>query len=89
MKPRQVYDRWKEKKCHIDVKPGFADEVMSRIYTWERQEQTRVFGMERLLERVSLHPALRTAFVAAGAMTGVVRLIIMVIVILSDGVANG
>jgi hypothetical protein len=36
-----------------------------------------------------LHPALRTAFVAAGAMTGVVRLIIMVIVILSDGVANG
>ncbi|UCC97786.1 MAG: hypothetical protein JSW66_18320 [Phycisphaerales bacterium] len=89
MKPQQVYDRWKRQKREIDVKPGFADEAMNRIHTWERERRSRVLSIERLVELVSLHPAVKTAFVAAGAMTGVVRLIIMVIVILSDGVANG
>lgn len=89
MKPRQVYDRWKQQKRQIDAKPDFADQVMNRIYTWEQEEQTRTLGIERLVELVSLHPAIRTAFVAAGAMTGIVRLIIMVIVILNNGVANG
>lgn len=89
MKPHEVYVRWKQKKRQIDVEPGFADGVMSRIHTWERERRSRVFSMEGLVELVSLHSAVKTAFVAAGAMTGVVRLIIMVIVILNDGVANG
>jgi len=45
--------------------------------------------MERLIELISFHPLAKTGFVAAGAVTGIVRLIIMINTILSNGVVNG
>jgi hypothetical protein len=89
MKPHQLYDSWRQQKRQIDVDPAFADQVMARVHAWELQRRLPAFGIERLVELISPHPVVRAAFVAAGAAAGFARIVMMIIVILHNGVANG
>ncbi len=89
MKPDGIYDCWRQKKRHVDVRADFCDRVMDRIHALEREGATRLFGIDRLAALVSLHPMARAALVAAGAFAGVVRLALMINVILNSGVTNG
>jgi len=89
MKPREIYDSWRQQKRQIDVDPAFADQVMTRIRAWDRQRRLPAFGVEKLVELISLHPVVRTALVATGAAAGFARIVVMIVVILNNGVANG
>lgn len=89
MKPDEIYDSWRQKKRHVDVRADFCDQVMNRICALERERAIRLFGIEKLATLVSLHPMARAALVAAGAFAGFVRLGLMINVILNSGVTNG
>ena len=89
MKEREVYESWRQNKSQIDANPNFTDRVMNQVYQWEQSRTKTLLTMERLIELISFHPLAKTGLVAAGAVTGIVRLIIMIHAILSNGVING
>jgi hypothetical protein len=89
MKENEVYESWKQEKRQIDTSQNFTDRVMNRVYQWEQNKEKSLFTMERLIELISLNSLAKTGLVAAGAATGIVRLIIMIQAILSNGVVNG
>jgi hypothetical protein len=89
MKDHEVYESWKQTKRQIDVSQNFTDQAMNQVYQWEHSRKKPLFTMERLIELISFHPLAKIGLISAGAVTGVVRLIIMINTILSNGVING
>jgi len=89
MKDHEVYESWRQEKRQIDVSQNFTDRAMNQVYQWEQSRKSPRITMERLIELISFHPLAKTGLVAAGAVTGIVRLIIMIHAILSNGVING
>ena len=89
MKDHGVYESWRQEKRQIDVSGSFTGEVMDQIHTWEQSRNFRRFNAARFVELISFHPLAKTGLVAAGAVTGIVRLIIMIHAILINGVING
>jgi len=89
MKDNEVYESWKQEKSQIDVSQNFTDQVMNGVYQWEQSRKIPLFTMDRLVELISFHPLAKTGLIAVGAVTGIVRLIIMINAILSNGVVNG
>jgi len=89
MNDHEVYESWRQAKSQIDVSQNFTGEVMDRINAWEQSRNFRWFNTARFVELISFHPLAKTGLVAAGAITGIVRLLIMIHAILSNGVING
>lgn len=89
MKDHEVYETWKQKKRQIDVSRNFTDRVMNEVYQWEQSRNVYQLKMERLIELISFHPLAKIGLISAAAFTGIVRLIIMINTILSNGVING
>jgi len=89
MKDHKVYESWKQAKSQIDISQNFTGRVMNQVYQLEQSRKSRRLKMERLIELISFHPLAKTGLVAVGAATGIVRLIIMIHTILSNGVING
>ena len=89
MKNNGVYESWKQEKRQIDVGEDFTDRVMNEVYQWEHSRKSSRFNIEKLIERISFHPIVKIGLVSAGAVAGIVRLIIMINAILSNGVING
>jgi len=89
MKDNEVYESWRHAKRQIDVSQNFTDKVMNQINSWEQSRNCPLLKTERLIELISFHPLAKTGLVMAGAATGIVRLIIMINTILSNGVING
>ncbi len=89
MKDHEVYESWKQEKRQIDVSQNFTDQAMNEVYQWEQSRKKPLLKMERLIELISFHPLAKTGLVSAGAVSGIVRLIIMINMILSNGVING
>lgn len=89
MKDHEVYESWKQEKHQIDVSQDFTEKVMNEVYQWKQSSKSPRFTMERLIELISFHPLAKTGLVAVGAITGILRLIIMIHAILSNGVING
>jgi hypothetical protein len=89
MKDHEVYESWKQDKRQIDVSQNFTDRVMNEVCQWEQNRKNPLLNMDRLIELISFHPLAKTGLVAAGAVTGIIRLIIMINAILSNGVVNG
>ena len=89
MKDHEVYESWRQEKRQIDVSHNFLDRVMNRVYQWEQSRKKTLFTTERLIELISFHPLAKLGLVSAGAVTGIVRLIIMINAILNNGVVNG
>jgi len=89
MKDHEVYESWKQEKGHIDFSQNFTNSVMDQVYQWEQSRKSSRITMERIVELISFHPLAKAGLVAAGAVTGIVRLIIMINAILSNGVING
>ncbi len=78
MKSENIYNAWKEHKSQIDLQENFADEVMNRIYRYERDKRKPLFEVQRLIELISAHRLAKAAVVTAGAATGLVRVIFVV-----------
>ena len=89
MKDRKVYELWRQAKRQIDVSQNFTGRVMNQVYQLEQSSKSPLLKTERLIELISFHPLAKTGLVMAGAVTGIVRLIIMIHAILSNGVING
>ena len=89
MKDHKVYESWKQEKSQIDVSQNFTGRVMNQVYQLERSRNIPRLKMERLIELISFHPLAKSGLVAVGAVTGIVRVIIMIHAILSNGVING
>jgi uncharacterized protein (DUF488 family) len=89
MKDHEVYESWKQEKRQIDVSQNFSNRVMNDIDKWEQSRNAYPLKMERLIELISFHPLAKIGLISAGAVTGIVRLIIMINTILSNGVING
>lgn len=89
MRSNKVYESWKQKKCQVEVSQNFTDGVMDEIYQLEQNRNITQLEMNRLIELISFHPLAKTGLVAAGAIIGIVRVIIMVLAIFSNGVING
>jgi len=89
MKDNEVYESWRQKKRQIDVSQNFTDRAMNQVYQWQQSRKSSPFTIDRLIELISFHPLAKFGLVAAGAVTGIVRLIIIINTILSNGVING
>ena len=89
MKDNEVYESWRHQKRQIDFSQNFTDQAMNKVYQLEQSRKSSRFTIERLIELISFHPLAKFGLVAAGAATGIVRLIIMFQAILSNGVVNG
>ena len=89
MNDNEVYESWRQDKSQIDASPNFTDRVMNQVYQWEQSRKKPLLTMERLIELISFHPLAKTGLIAFGAATGILRLIIMINTILSNGVING
>ena len=89
MKNNGVYESWKQEKRQIDVSEDFTDRVMNELNQWEHSRKSPRFNIEKLIELISFHPLAKIGLVSAGAVAGIVRLIIMINAILSNGVING
>ena len=89
MKENEVYESWRQEKRQIDVSQSFTDQTMNEVYQWQQSRNVYLFKMDRLVELISFHPLAKIGLVSAGAVTGIVRLIIMINTILSNGVING
>jgi hypothetical protein len=89
MKSKEVYESWRQEKCHIEVSQNFEDRVINEIYQLEQNRNITQLKMNRLIELISFHPLAQTGLIAIGAVIGVVRVIIMVLAIFRNGVVNG
>jgi len=89
MKDHEVYESWRQEKRQIEVSQNFTGKVMDQINAWEQSRHFRRFNVARFVELISFHPLAKTGLVAVGAITGILRLIIMIHAILSNGVING
>jgi hypothetical protein len=78
MKSEEIYNAWKESKTQIDIRENFSDEVMNRIYRYERDKRRPLFDVQRLIELISAHRFAQTAVVTAGAAAGLVRIVLVV-----------
>ena len=89
MKCQDVYDTWKKTKNQIVMKEHFTDEVMGQIHRYEQERRKTFFDMQWLGDLISAHPLAQAALVAVGAMTGFIRLVLVILVILNKGDING
>lgn len=89
MNSQEVYNAWQKGKSRVDIRRDFADKVMSHVYQYEQNKSKPLFDLQHLVELVSAHPLAKAALIAMGAVTGFVRLMLMIIVILSKGDING
>ena len=89
MKDNEVYELWRQNKRQIDISQDFTDRVMNQVYLLEQSKEVKLLKIEKLIELISFHPLAKVGFVVAGGFTGIVRLIIMIQAILSNGVING
>jgi hypothetical protein len=89
MKGHEVYKSWRQKKSQIEVSQNFTDQVMNQVCQCEQSRNVPLLKIDRLIELISLHPLAKTGLVVVGAVMGIVRLLIMIHAILSNGVVNG
>ena len=75
-----LYDAiiWKEQKTKTQTCHDFGGKVMNQIHQYEQQRPKPLFDMNRLTEFISMHPLAKAAMVAAGALTGIIRIAYMI-----------
>ncbi len=78
MKNEELYNAWIENKQQIDIRGNFSDEVMNKIYQYERDKRRPLFDSQRLIELISAHRFVKAGLVTAGAVTGVVRIMFVI-----------
>ena len=78
MKSEEAYNAWRNKKSQIEIGENFTKEVMNQVYEYEQEKRKPLFDVQRLVELISAHPLAKIGLVAAGAVTGLVRIVFMV-----------
>ena len=78
MKSEEIYNGWKKRKSHIEIRKNFTDEVMNQVYQYEREKRKPLFDGHQLIELISTRPLGKAAVVTAGAVIGLVRITFVV-----------
>jgi len=89
MKKQELYDAWKEKKHQVTTSESFINKVMEQAYQYEQKKRETSFNMRWFVDLISAHPMAQAALVAVGAMTGFIRVVFIILVVLSKGDING
>ena len=83
MKSEDNFNAWKESKSRIDISENFTGELMNRIYQYERDKAKPLFDAERLIELISAHRFAKAGVLAAGVVTGLVRITLVLYTLLA------
>ena len=89
MNTEKLHKQWKKRKSQSETAKDFSAKVLNRIYQHERAKSKAWFGSMRLAAIISAHPLAKVAIIVSGAVTGLVRLTLMIVAILSGGTING
>ena len=90
MKSEELYEAWKETRRKVVPSENFIDNVVNQAYQYEHDEKEKTSRIMKLLvDFVSAHPFAQAALIAIGAMSGFMRIVVIVITILNKGVING
>ena len=89
MKRQDVYDTLEKTRNQIVMKEHFTDEVMNQICHYEQKKRKTSFDIRWFVKLISTHPLAQAALVAVGAMTGFIRVVFIILVILNKGDING
>ncbi|UCG57001.1 MAG: hypothetical protein JSU70_19315 [Phycisphaerales bacterium] len=82
MKSEQIYSVWKDRKREIETSADFTDRVMNQVRQIEDGRWRHLPDMNGLIELVSAHVLLKAGMVTAGAVIGVIRVVLVVHVLL-------
>ena len=89
MKTEELHEQWKKRKRQSETAKDFSAKVLNRIYQYERAKSKAWFSSMRLTAIISAHPLAKVAIIVSGAVTGLVRLTLVIVAILSGGTVNG
>jgi hypothetical protein len=89
MKNEELYEEWKATRRKVVPSENFIDKVVNQAYRYEREKKTKSHVMKRLVDFVSAHPFAQAALVAMGVMTGFMRMVFIIVMILNKGDING
>lgn len=82
MDTEKIYNLWKDKKNHFEINQNFSDTIMKRINRYERKKRKPLFDMYKIIDFISIRPLAKVALFAAVAITGFVRLIFVILMVL-------
>ena len=89
MNNEELYNSWKLQKSPVEIQQDFPEKVKNRIHQYEQSKDSSSFGSMRLVDLISAHPLAKVALIVLGAVTGLVRLTLMIVAILNGGTVNG
>ena len=75
----EIIKLWAERRSQVETPRDFADRVMNQLHRRDSRGRRPVFDIYRLIEIISSSPAATAAVVALGAVTGIVRVSIVVL----------
>lgn len=78
MNGKDMMKAWKEQRGKIEVNDDFADRVMIQITAREQTKNKFRFDINKIFMRLSAYRPVRASLIAAGALIGLARLIIMI-----------
>ena len=74
MKNEQLYDDWKKQRSHVEVGQNFTVKVMNQVHQYEQKKKKPLLYMQRFMETIYAHPLAKAGMVAAGVVTGFIRI---------------
>ena len=89
MKAEQICADWKKRKGQIETERDYSEKVMERIHQYEQSRSRPLFDSRRFVEVISAHPLAKVALIISGAVTGLVRLVFIIVAILGGGTVSG
>ena len=82
MDTEKIYDLWKNKKSHPEIDHDFSDTIMERVNLYEQKKRTPFFDMYKIIDFISIRPLAQAALFTIGAITGFVRFVFIVKMVL-------
>jgi len=79
MNSDEIMNLWTERKSQVEPPRGLADKVLNQLHKRRSHGRRPVFDIYRLIEIISSSPAATAVAVALGAVTGIIRVSIVVL----------
>ncbi len=79
MNSDEIIKLWAERRSQVETPQDFAGKVMNQLHERHSHGRRPVLDIYRLMEIISSSPAATAAVVALGAVTGIVRVSIVVL----------
>ncbi|MHC4087943.1 MAG: hypothetical protein ACYSU3_23310 [Planctomycetota bacterium] len=77
MNNEDIYNAWKKKKCQVEIRENFTDNVMTQICQYEQNKRKSLFDVQSLIELVSAHTLAKAGLILTGGIVGFIRVVLM------------